>query len=934
MGLSGTHVGNKNLLGQCLSLMNLKISGVDEISIKTVDAVNTHVPVDYDSQSGKEEPRSGSSKRMKSNSYKKLYEANLARYKEFMNAALKSEKESKEKIKLKLGGFKPQSGLEGVSLMKSSLDEASQNVAFQDNIASPMYVVDSEMDPTRMLQDSNDAMLENFFSRPLKIAEYQWDTSAALAQEFNPWLLYFSNARVNARLQNFNLLRCKLHLKVVVNGSGFQYGRAVLAYNPLDVFDDLSTHDSTEPADLVHTTQLPHVYLDPTTSQGGEMILPFFYHKNYLNIPDRDWEDMGLCYLRSINTLKHANGATDKVTVNVYAWAEEVSMSVLTNQGYTPQSGQEVDEANERGFISGPASVVSKAAKTMTGISAIAPFAMATSKAADVIGGAAKMFGYCAPLVTKAPESYKPLVSGSLATTNTPQTAAKLTLDDKQELSIDPRIAGLSGDDPLIIRDIAARESYLTKFPWTIGSAPETLLWNSRISPVTWAETASDPPGYLFPPCAMAAMPFKYWTGSMKFRFQVVCSSFHKGRLRVSYEPNFVTTPEYNTNYTRIVDISKEQDFTIEVGNGQEYTLLDHLQPGPDTQDDCYSTTRFASKAQGNGVLSVYIVNELTTPNSTVNNDIEINVFVSMGEDFEVFVPDSSVITKFVFKPQSGKEGVPQVIPESQGTKEPSAPQHVLTHRIGPTDQDLSNINKVYTGESIASFRPLLKRWALHETTQMEEGRGVAVGIRCMVPFLRGNVANAVHTTSAANNYSYCNTLLYHWVRYAFQGQRGSMRWRVIPRASTSASNSHSIYLQRNPLGVGSEYFGVNSVLGVSPNESTGAYRTVQDGIQSLPIVTFPASALDGVFYTNNVVNDVSEIEIPWYNSHRFSPGKTESLTGVETFDPTWRFSLLSFVSTAKNLDLWVSTGEDFQTYMWTGLPRMYFEDSPPLPEF
>jgi hypothetical protein len=228
-----------------------------------------------------------------------------------------------------------------------------------------MYVVDSEFDGTRKLQDLGDATLQNFFSRPIKIQEYEWDVGANLAEDFNPWTDFFSNQRVIDRLTTFNLLRCKMHLKVVINGNGFHYGRAVLAYNPLDDEDDLSTHDAAVSADLVQTTQLPHVYLDPTTSNGGEMILPFYYYQNYLNIPERNWEQMGRCYLRSLNDLKHANGATDQVTISVFAWAEEVTMSVLTSLDYEPQSGQEIDEANQKGFISGPASVVSKAAKLL-----------------------------------------------------------------------------------------------------------------------------------------------------------------------------------------------------------------------------------------------------------------------------------------------------------------------------------------------------------------------------------------------------------------------------------------------------------------------------------------------------------------------------------------------------------------------------------------
>jgi hypothetical protein len=64
-----------------------------------------------------------------------------------------------------------------------------------------------------------------------------------------------------------------------------------------------------------------------------------------------------------------------------------------------------------------------------------------------------------------------------------------------------------------------------------------------------------------------------------------------------------------------------------------------------------YSSTPYTSNEDfGNGVIGVYVVNELTTPNSTIDNNIEINVFVSMGDDFEVFVPDD-YFQFFTFKP-------------------------------------------------------------------------------------------------------------------------------------------------------------------------------------------------------------------------------------------------------------------------------------------
>jgi hypothetical protein len=247
----------------------------------------------YTPQAGTELKEKGD-KKIKSKSYMKLYERNRRAYETLIRKAQESAKHSPTfESSLVPRNFSPHSGVEGVSLMNTTLNEKSQNISFSDQLETKMYVVDSEVDPTRRLQDSNDASLGNFFSRPIKVREYEWSTSSTLAEEFNPWQDFFENQRVIDRITTFNLLRCKLHVKAVINGNGFQYGRAVLAYNPLAVFDDLSTHSALVSADLVQTTQLPHVYLDPTTSAGGELLLPFFYHKNYLSIPDGDWTDMG-----------------------------------------------------------------------------------------------------------------------------------------------------------------------------------------------------------------------------------------------------------------------------------------------------------------------------------------------------------------------------------------------------------------------------------------------------------------------------------------------------------------------------------------------------------------------------------------------------------------------------------------------------------------
>lgn len=821
-----------------------------------------------------------------------------------------------------------QSGYEPDVYAPKTKDGKFQNIRFADQRDDYAYTVESIMDPTRMGQDSGDADLGDFFKRPLKIREIEWGTGTNMFDSFNPWSLYFTNPRVANRLANFHLLRCKLHVKIVINGNGFQYGRAIASYLPLAVYDTLSSNTALLRETIVQASQQPHIYLDPTLSRGGEMVLPFFYYKNNMSIPDENYNDMGLMTIRSINMLKHANGASDQVTVSVFAWAEDVSLNVLTSREPTslsPQSGSEVDEANAKGVVSGKATAVASVARSLTTVPTIGPFAMATASIADGVAGIAKLLGYCNPALTKAPEPIKPTFGSSMANVNVPSVVAKLSLDDKQELTIDPAIAGLGSQDPMNIATIASKESYLTTFNWTLGTAPETLLWNARVDPVTWARDGATG-GYHFPPCAIAAIPFEYWTGTMNFRFQFVTSAFHKGRVKVVYDPNWLASNEYNTNYLEIVDISEKSDFTISVTNGQEYTLLTHHDPISDSQSQMYSTTAYTSKEEGNGVIGVYVVNELTTPNSAVDNDIEVNVFVSMSDDFEVFVPRET-FKEFVFKPQSGLE-----VAESENTDEKDAPEQSISTSLGDRVDDHRWANMVFTGESIKSFRTILKRPSLFTQLGPFDTAPTQNYFRMMnFPYLRGNVAGAIHSTAASAPYTYCNTTMLHWVTYCFQGWRGSIRYRLIQQGghNTNHRPSYTVQRTRRPGYEAATY---------SPVNLSNYKEAALDAIYTTPgtqksRTQFPQGTM-GMTYTHSMVNPTLEWEMPYYSRDRFSPGKTQDWTSFSsgTRRDTEGFELIVYMQGAlpTKLGLYVSAGEDFQVYLWTGMPPLYFENAPP----
>jgi hypothetical protein len=860
--------------------------------------------------------------------------------------------------------FEPQSGVEGANVTTAPTSQKKQNLRFADQIQAYENEYQAVMDPTRKDMDMDDATLDQFFSRPLKIASYEWGTGTTLAEDMNPWTLYFTNPRVINRIVNYNLLRCNLRVKIVINGNGFQYGRALVSYLPLQPTDNLSSNAALVRQDLIQASQQPKIFLDPTTSTGGELLLPFFYYKNNMSIPSADWDYMGRMYFRSLNALKHANGATDKVTISVFAWAEDVTMSVLTSVApdeLVPQSGpeSEMDEVNRTGFISRPATTISKIAGALKDVPTIGPFALATEMGASTIARIAKMFGYCRPTLTKDPEVFKPAAMSHLATGTVSDQMQKLTIDDKQELSIDPGISGIGGGDQLDIKSIAKRESYLTTFSWNIGTAPETLLFNMRVDPANFATSGTTAVGYHFPATAMAVLPFRYWTGTMRYRFQVVCSAFHKGRLKIVYDPNVLTGNEYNVNYIEIVDIADKTDFTIEVGNGQPFTLLDHAYPGPASQTEIFSTTAYTNKGPGNGVIGVYVVNELTTPNSEANNDIEVNVYVSAGDDFEVFVPDDHFQT-FVAKPvpievnrieelkdqvvdeleaQSGQE----TVADAQNTDELNAPQQNTTTTVGPDGGITPHVNRVFTGEAIASFRTLLKRYSIHGVvarTTDTPGSGLfdmyrVQGAHPSFPYLRGAVDGAVHQTADGTPYNYVNTVLLHWVTWGFSGWRGSIRWKFLPRGMANQTDSVVMAVQRSDIAT-DPYYTFAGALPSYATASDAAFSSVRRVFASEIANTGLVPGSQGMAYASGKVNPHLEFEFPFYSFLRFLPGKRADYTGTNSEVPqpleSIEYSFELPPAPGGIIDGLVAAGEDFTPYFFTGLPRLYYEANPPNP--
>lgn len=515
------------------------------------------------------------------------------------------------------------------SLENISTDK-SETMRFTDHAQTTLSHPPNPLESTFMLADTTDRV-DGFFSRPQRIASFEWTPGVNFHETIDPWSLFFTNNKVTERLSNFAYLRAKLHVRIMINSTKFYYGRMMASYTPMHLNDNITAFRPGVQEDFMEASQRPCVIMDPTSDQVGEMEFPFMYPKSAVSIPAKEWDRLGSLTLADLTVLRNANNAIDAVTVTVFCWATQVDYSQPTSNIYSNEGGEYYD-----GPVSKPAHSIARFANHLANVPVIGIYARATEMVASAGAAVARLFGFSRPTVVEPEHLYTPYYGKRLAVTNVEDTADPLSLDIKKEIPIDPRVCGMDGTDHMAFVPLAKRETYITSFDWSPGDAPDAFLYNLHVSPTQRSYETNT--AVHTTPAAWICSLFKYWRGTMKLRFEVVCSSFHRGRLRLVYDPLTQATDEYNVNYTHVMDLSNETDYTMSIGwaSNLPYLIVDHLNSG----NPSHSSNRFTARI-GNGILSVFVVNSLTTPSDTPD-PVTINVYAAMCDDFEVQDPIGS----------------------------------------------------------------------------------------------------------------------------------------------------------------------------------------------------------------------------------------------------------------------------------------------------
>lgn len=750
--------------------------------------------------------------------------------------------------------------------------ETSETVTFIDNAGGAYVDLPTSGNNVALVDNTDDLGLGSFLARPTLIDTLTWSTSdlVGVKKQIQPWYLFLNSTAIKKKIDNYAFMRGTLHVKVLINGTPFQYGAMRTCYSPLLgwVSDKIRTNPTSDLPLAIPYSQQPGFYVYPQANSGGEMPLRFFLHKNWMDITSATQvQDMGTLtyFIFAPLSLAVASGTTT-VTVRTYAWMSDVEL-----MGSTSKLALQGDEYGV-GPVSAPASAISAIAARLSTIPIIGRFARATEIGASAVSSMATLFGYTNVPVIEDVKPLHPMNAPMLASAHIGVPVQKLTLDPKQELSIDPSPHGIGSADELSLAYLKSKESFFASVNWSTSDTTGTQLFNTRISPSLWGQVdvnnasavAVGKRVYHTPISYIGGM-FKHWRGDLIIRVKIVCTKFHKGRIKISYDPrgNISTTdPDENTVYTQILDIGEKDDIEFVIPYHQDLGWLTHDQT---IQDNWTPGSSLAPRAGiDNGMMTVRVLNTLSAPAS---GSVYLMFFVRGGDNFEYANPNGHI----------GPD-VANVVPsffELQGEDTTD----VVTSRItiGTESKTLPERYALNYGECIGSLRNVLHRSMVVETTPMSNATsGTFTAIRKAykrMPYTPGydpsftsTSANKVIAATGTAPFVFNTMAHVPYIAGMYLGYRGGVTYTVTP-SSELYGNIDDIRVVRATdtlaATAGARY--------ISNASNTGYSATTSFKAHFLNRNWYYRDGFGGMGITSTRTNGSLIFNLPDYNNFNFS---------------------------------------------------------------
>jgi len=799
-------------------------------------------------------------------------------------------------------------------------------ITFLDETSGGSSGIATLADDRALCGETRVADLATFLGRPVKILTYTWNESDSVGtlNYVFPWSAFFTNANIQYKLNNFSFIRCNLKVKIMINASPFYYGALMASYLPLQTDRPDTSNIGGSTKGFIGNSQRPHAWLYPQNCEGTEMTLPFFYNRNWLNAQSNtDLTNMGVLDFINYTTLQSANGASGTgCTVTVYAWAENVHLAG-PSAGLAAQAGDEYGQQ----CISSTASALAAVAGSLGKIPVIGPYATATEQGAKAISSIANRLGYCNPPVLDNVAPLKPTAVPPLASTEISYPVEKLTIDPKNELTIDPGVVGLPSTDELSIPHFVQRESYLTQTTWHSSDTSETILFSSAVLPAMFDRVVNTSYNAVYgTPISHISQMFRYWRGGIIFRFRFIASKYHKGRVRITYDPTgqgsnniIALTATQPTCFTQVVDLGADTDVEVKIPYIQALGWLRTLFYSTTDPTGIWSTSSAPSFANNpgfsNGTIVMRVVTALTAP--VASSNIQVLVSVRGAPDLEFAAPISMDPYTSNIAPQAGSIKL-----EAQaGEQVVIAGEEYVT----PGSRFLAN-----HGEAIVSLRQLFRRYNLNwiyrlanDTTLDSVVQMTMTRYPWFAGYEAGGLFSATSTIATGQKpYQFATNIPLTWIGNCFIASRGAVNW-VFNYDSAIPMKQVRYYRTSSTI---AGYASTNILISTTESKFASTFLNVSE------------AGCGGSALTNQLTNGCLTVSHPMYNNFLFeyvtptnwnnattlpspasssSDGARYNLGILEVIDPNYN-------ANPSRIYAHVAAGTDFSLLFFINVPVVY----------
>lgn len=505
--------------------------------------------------------------------------------------------------------------------------------------------------------------LREMLERPILLGQYDWlsaDREEIIASLPIPGeLLGKDTERFNISvMRSFSFYRTDVEIRIQLNGTKFHNGR-LLAF----IVPPLWNHDE-DYYSFDNISCWPHVFLDACLNDSAVIHVPFIHMLSHFCTVSAACQDdsmftLGRVILVVWNKLRYGSGASSKLTVSI--WGRLVNPQLHMTQEVTDitvsqglfiggvNAGVPTTEAGD--FFGSMVNATGRGLGSAIagGISSLFTGGLDLG-IGDMISGLIGGTLYDKPRNVDLPNqivnmsAYAPCHGAGI------DNSVRLALTNISVSLTKPDQIGSSSPD-MQIKKLLSIPSMIKRIEWNSSSESATWVTGFPICPsyLTDDQMAKTGDHAVYSPSMLAyiSRAFCYWRGSIVFKFQVISTLYHAGRLAFVYRPALSHHDgdqeiDIVSNYNSLVyDIEEFKEFEIEIPfvsirpwlRCDSFRHAGNFNAQSNTEQDSIGTSF-------TGFLDMFILNRLVAP-ANVSQVVDINVYVRAGDDFELAVPNA-----------------------------------------------------------------------------------------------------------------------------------------------------------------------------------------------------------------------------------------------------------------------------------------------------